>query len=347
MSVNLSDQKLGLAFKKQTDLHTVNPDADFWLVSKTNNQLASIKPNMEDDRDDIGRGSDFASQTFKLSKDASMSVEKRLSSEFAAWLFSMGMGTPVVVAEGTTGSKYTVTPWEVCDGLELPAFSFVEILGNGCEGGDYIDRASIGNVINDFKINFTSGPGRNNTMASANIVGCGKTLNPSGVTLPTTPLQEHNLSGSSATVTVAGIDYVANKSLLSLEMTFANQVRLDSGYFIGSGVDDGFAIRGRMERGKRQFGVSFTARLQKGSPEYTKLMAQTTGPAVVTLTGGAFEVTHNHSIQLTYHQVQFMAAEIGESDGIAIVQCNLSVQEHPTNGPVTAVIVTTLPSIGA
>jgi hypothetical protein len=349
MSYNVQNQKLGIAFQKQSALQTISDAADFWLLSKTNSGFGKFGLSFEDDGADVGKGSEFPTQLFPVSKDVSLSVEKRLSSEWAAWLFAFGLGTAnmTTAAEGTTGTKYTIIPTDVCDGLDLPAFSVVEQLGAGCAGGDGVNRAAVGCVVNDFNINFTSGPGRNNTMSTVNIVGSGKTAEPSGITLPASALSEHLLSGSSATVTINGTDYVSNKSLLSLQMGFANNVRLDSGYFIGSGTEDGAAIRGRMERGNRAVTLSFTARLEAGSAEHTKLKAQTSGTAAVVLTGASFETTHNHKLTVTYHKVQYAAVDLAEDNAIVTVAVTLTALEHPTNGVVTAEIITTTPAIGS
>ncbi len=348
MSFNTQNQKLGVAYKAQSTLQTANGASDFWLLSKTSGGFGKMGINWDSDAADIGKGSEFATTLFPITKDVSLSVEKRLSSEFAAWLFQFGFGTAntVTAAEGTTGMKYTCKPMDVCDGLDMPAFSVVEQLGAGCPGGSGVDRMAVGCVVNDFKISFTSGPGRNNTLASANLVGCGKVTEPSAITLPTAPLTEHALSGSSATVTINGVDYVANKSLLSLEMTFSNAIRTDSGYFIGSGTEDGAAIRGRMERGTRAYGVNFVARLGTNSPELAALKAGTTGTAVINLTGSTFETTHSNSLKVTYHKVQYQAVEIGDDNGIVTVSVNVTPLEHATNGVVTAEIVTQVSAIG-
>lgn len=349
MSYNSQNQKLGIAFKKQTDLATENVGSDFWLLSKVNAGFGKFACNFDNDASDIGKGDEFPTTTFPLTKDVSMTVEKRLSSEFAAWLFQFGFGTAntVTAAEGTTGTKYTCKPMDTCDGLDMPAFTAVETLGAGCPGGAGLDRAGIGMVVNDWKISFTSGPGRNNSMCSANLVGTGKTAEPSTITLPSTPLAEHLLAGSSATVTIDGIDYVANKSLLSLEMSFGNNVKLDSGYFIGSGIDsNGFALRGRMEHGNRAFGLTYTARLEQGSTEYAKLKAATKGTAVVTLTGQVFESSHNHKLTVTYPKVQITSVDLGDDNGTATVQVTVTPLADPTDGICTAEIVTTVANIG-
>jgi hypothetical protein len=84
------------------------------------------------------------------------------------------------------------------------------------------------------------------------------------------------------------VEYVSNKNIVSLETGWKNNIRMDSGFFPGSGFQtagDGStgAIRGRLEFGNRQGNLRFVARFESGSSEYTKLKAQTTGTAVITL----------------------------------------------------------------
>ena len=69
------------------------------------------------------------------------------------------------------------------------------------------------------------------------------------------------------------------------------------------------AIRGRLEFGNRQGNLKFVARFQNGSDEYTKLKAQTSGTAVVTL---AFDA--NNSLQLTWQKITYSVVEIAETD---------------------------------
>src|SRR5262249_29175461 len=135
------------------------------------------------------------------------------------------------------------------------------------------DKALIGLVINDFTLTMESGPGRANCRCVVNCVGTGNFANPSGSVMPAlTP--EHFLNAASAAINIAGIDYVLAKSFISLEFRYNNNVRLPSGYYPGSGTVNGYAVRGRMEYANRDISLTFVARAQKGSPEFTQLMTQ-------------------------------------------------------------------------
>jgi hypothetical protein len=136
---------------------------------------------------------------------------------------------------------------------------------------------------------------------------------------------------------VVGTDYVTNKNIVSLETGWKNNIRMDAGFFPGSGFQtpgDGStgAIRGRLEFGNRAGNLRFVARFANGSDEYTKLKAQTTGTAVITL---AYDV--NNSLQLTWHQVAYSVVEIAETDQILTVAVDCVPMYHSVNGILTAV----------
>ncbi len=92
------------------------------------------------------------------------------------------------------------------------------------------------------------------------------------------------------------------------------------------------AIRGRMEVGDREGTFTFTARFVHGSTELAKLLAQTEGTIVMSLSYDA-----NNSLQLTYQRIVFSVAQIGDTDGIVTVQVTVQPLWHTTNGLLTAV----------
>ncbi len=342
MSANIRETKIAFGYKKQAALQTANVLADVWSLAKVNASLSNPTPVNEDDAQDIGKGHEFATQTFPSHYEASGSMEKYLSSQILAWVFAFGLGAKVKT--GTTALTYTCTPQNpVTADIELPQFSFIETIRQG--GSSVIDRMLVGCVIEDFTITIGSGPGRANAKVTVNFVGCGKLTEPSAITIPAlTP--ENSLSQGSAAVSINGVDYVTTRNLVSLEFGFKNNIRLDSGFFPGSGIQSGFAIRGRMEFGDRVASLKFVARFQNGSDELTKLKAQTTGTAVVGLTGSLISGSDNHAMTVTFHKVAFKTAVIGDADGIVTVEVECSPLYHPTNGLLTAVAVTTQDNIG-
>ena len=120
---------------------------------------------------------------------------------------------------------------------------------------------------------------------------------------------------------------------------------MDAGFFPGSGFQtagDGTtgAIRGRLEFGNRAGNLKFVARFDQRSDEYTKLKAQTTGTAVITL---AFDA--NNSLQFTWQKVAFSVVEIAETDQILTVAVECLPMYDSTNGILTAVAKSTVDAI--
>jgi hypothetical protein len=195
---------------------------------------------------------------------------------------------------------------------------------------------AVGCVVEGWTISIGSGPGRANSKITVEFVGSGKYVEPSGITMPAATV-ERLLPSASLALTINGVNYVSNKNIVSLETSWKNNVRLDGGFFPGSGFQtpgDGAsgAIRGRLEFGNRQGTLRFVARFENGSTELTKLRQQTAGTAVISL---AYD--SNNSLELTWHKVSFATAEVSETDGIVTVSVECLPMWDETNGVVSAV----------
>ncbi len=162
-------------------------------------------------------------------------------------------------------------------------------------------------------------------------MGSGKLTQPSGVVVPALQTEHHMLAQSMA-LTINGVDYVSNKRILSGSNARKNNLMLAGGFFPGSGLQGEYAIRGRLEIGARVPSFTFTTRLVSGSDEYTKLVAQTTGTAVLTVSYDA-----NNSAQWTWQKISYQVAENTEADGIVAVTVTVAPQYDPTNGILTFV----------
>jgi hypothetical protein len=129
---------------------------------------------------------------------------------------------------------------------------------------------------------------------------------------------------------------------VSLEWGWNNNIRADDGFYPGSGAESGYAKRGRLEFGDRQAILRFTVRLNSGSLEYAKLVAGTTGTAVITQTYDA-----NGTYTATFQQVAFKGVALGETNGVVTVAVEGSPQWHSTNGILTVVAKTNTEHISA
>src|SRR5579885_2874135 len=297
--------------QKQIDIVTANTGAEMWRFGKLNAALANPKLNTENDAEEFGKGHEFPTQSFQTSWDVSGTLEKYLSAEIAAWAMAFGLGK-VVKSGATPNFTYTCTPLMPANGdaAELPYFSFVEQIRPGA--GVVLDRMAVGCVVEGWTITIGSGPGRANSKITIEFAGSGKVTEPSGIVMPAATL-EKLLPSASLALTINGVNYVSNKNIVSLETSWKNNVRLDGGFYPGSG----FQTPGD--------GAS-------GATELAKLKNQSTGTAVLSLT-----YDPNNSLEITWQKVSFATAEVGETDGIVTVSVDCLPMWDETNGIVSAV----------
>jgi hypothetical protein len=330
---NVRETKIAFGFVPQPDLPTPNTPPEMWSLTKTNPALGVVTPINETDADDIGKGDEFPTATFPTSIDTAATIEKFCSSEFLAWLFCFTTGQAT-----KTGNTYTAVPSDpVVNCLNLPAFTYAEQIRP--QPDSVVDRAMVGMVVNDWTLTMESGPGRANCRVAVNCVGTGKTIAPSGITPWPAIEPEHFLNAASATISILGIDYVMSASFISAELRWGNNVRLPSGLYPGSGVQNGYAIRGRMEYGSRECSLRFVARALKGSPEYALLMTPAPGnegSVTISTTGATIGAgPGKHGFTVTFPRAVFTAVVNGEADGIVTVDCVVTPLKPPTGDYVT------------
>ncbi len=319
---------------KQADIETANTAAGMIRMNKLNSSGMEPKLNTENDAEELGKGHPFAENSFNVSWDVQGQMEKYLSAEWAAWVLAYGLGK--VVKSGTTPNWiYTINPLDPpADGDELPYFSHVEQMRPG--ENSIVDRMAVGCAVNGWTLEFGSGPGRANSKLSAEIVGSGRHVEPSLITIPAA-VAEKLLPSSSLALTINGVDYVTSKDIVKGTASWKNNLMLDGGFYPGSGFQTAGdatsgAVRGRMEVGDQVCELDFTARLQHDSAEYTKMKAQTEGTAVISFTYNA-----NNSLQLTYQRIRFQLVERGGENGIVVVNVKCLPMWHSTNKLLTVV----------
>lgn len=263
-------------------------------------------------------------------------------------------GTTVVSASGTTvvmsanatstnaaealtftqaagsGFSYTIVPIDPGTTLELPYFSVCEQMAEG--GGMSIDNLFIGCAIEDWTYSWNYGPGRASSKITASWIGSGLLNAPSGVTVPA--LQpETNILAAGMSCTWNGVDYVASGRMVSGTIAWKNNLMEKQGFFPGSGQQNGYQVRGRLEIGDRSqnLGVQWTVRLLKNSPEYAALIARTTAPFVLTIPHDA-----NSTVTFTFPKMALKVSQPGDSDGIV----TLNITGIPMRDPDTGVVLT-------
>lgn len=321
---------------KQADISTAQLSAALWRFSKLNAALANPKLATENDAEEYGKGHEFPTATYQTAWDVGVTLEKYLGAEIGTWAICFGLGK-VVKSGAAPNLVYTCTPLMPANGdaAELPYFSYVEQIRPGA--GVVLDRQAAGMAVEAFQISIGSGPGRANSKITVELVGSGKVIDSAtGITMPAATA-EKLLPSASLTLSINGVDYVTNKNIVSLETGWKNNIRMDAGFFPGSGFQtagDGStgAIRGRLEFGNRQGNLRFVARFENGSTEYAKLKAQTSGTAVITL---AYD--ENNSLQLTWQKITYSVVEIAETDQILTVAVDCLPMYDSVNGILTAV----------
>jgi len=351
MSANIRETQLGFSKLKQADLTTPPVASDLFHMTKLNASLNAVRLRTENDADEIGKDNEFADNQYVTAWDINGSIEKYISSEFAAFLFAFGLGVPIVTNPVALTYRHTAVPQNpIAGGIELPFLSVVEQIRPGA--GVVTDRMAVGCVLEDFAISLNSGPGRQSAKATCSFIGSGILIEPSVIVLPAkTP--EHLLPGAGASIVINGEDYVAAKSIVSMDFMVKNNIRGDTGFFPGSGfqiVGDptSGAVRGRMEWGNRQISFKFVARFMNGSTELTKLKAQTEGSATFGLTGAIITGATRHNLLVTMPRVRFADVVIQDAAGIVTVGVDCTAM-NPTDGVtpiVTAYATNAIPVVG-
>lgn len=339
MSENVRRTAFGVGLVAQADLVTANINADLIRFTSLNAERGALKLSTEDDAADIGKDDEFASNVYPLAWDFRKTLEMQLTSENLAWALAYGLGTSTVTNPVALTYRHTCAPQT--SGIDLIPFSYVEKLPLDGSLDDYV---AIGCVIESITVELNSGPGRNNAKLIVEIIGTGKRTRPSTLTLPAVGTL-HNLNAASAAATILGTNYVTAKSLLSMRFGFRNNLRADSGYFIGSGVQSLGAIRGRMEHGDREAFLEATVRQESSPDEQAQLEAATTGTAVITLQGAIITGSTHHDASFTFQKVQVKDVTPSDADGIAARTVVYSVIKHASNGLLTAYATNAIPLV--
>lgn len=330
-AVNIQELASAVGTDIQADIATAS--TAYLRVPQINPDLANVELKQEDDGADIGKGDEFPTQLIPTNWDVSKTLKYYLNSHMVQWALGFGIGkfTTATAGGGTRHTCVVLDP--VADGICMPLFSAVEAFR---QDGDpaVLDRLLVGLAIEGFQIDLTSGPGRQNAQLSVDIVGSGRFTDPSGVTLPAVTAQKR-LDATNLSCTINGTNYVTAKSFVSLSFAWKNNVRLDTGYFPGSGSQNGGSVRGRMEFGTRQASLRFVVRFAEDSDEITKMEAQTTGSAVFGIVGAT-----GNDFQVTLPKVGYKTSILGNDNGLLTVAVEVTPLKHATNGYITAYATT-------
>jgi hypothetical protein len=327
----LNELLLGLGYAVQASISTPPATPGYWRLPNLNKKPWSQKVVNDDDRAEIGKGHEFPTQQWKSHYDNGVyTVERPASSEILAHALGFGLGN--VVYTGSAGPyTYTIAPINPATnatGLELPYFQFVQQIRPG--GSAVLDQLFTGCAMKGWKLSIKQGPGRLSAVVTEDLVHSGLYTTPSAVVIPA-PMTWHEMQSPSLSLTINGVDYVAGKNFVSLDMGWDNNFR--AGFFPGAALQDGYATQARFEVGDRAATFNYVARYNNGSTELATLLALTAGTAVVGLSYGV-----NDTFTATWQQMAFKVVELGDVDGIVTVSVTGDAQYNATNGVLGAVI---------
>jgi len=328
---NLSELLLGLGYAVQASISTPPAVPAYWRLPNLNKKPWSQKVVNDDDRAEIGKGHEFPTQQWKSHYDNGVyTVERPASSEILAHALGFGLGN-VVYTGSAAPFTYTIAPIDPATnaaGLELPYFQFVQQIRPG--GSAVLDQLFTGCAVKGWKLSVKQGPGRLSAVVTEDLVHSGLYTTPSAVVIPA-PMTWHEMQSPSLSLTINGVDYVAGKNFVSLDMGWDNNFR--PGFFPGAALQDGYATQARFEVGDRAATFNYVARYNNDSTELATLLALTAGTAVVGLSYGV-----NDTFTATWQQMAFKVVELGDVDGIVTVSVTGDAQYNATNGVLGAVI---------
>jgi hypothetical protein len=342
----IQEVQTAFGFKKQSALQTPLTAADMWTLSQTNQDVMLPEMTYESNKDDMGKGTPFATQLFPLTARSGGSWNARLSSENAAMAGVFGIGLTSKTAAGS-GWKYTCSVGTTFAALEtdMPTTTVVQACRQGAN--DVFDFALVGMALEEFSIDLKRGVDRNTAVLNTQWIGCGKFASPSTIPLPAATT-EHSLNiGGATAITILGTNYVSNLRFLEGQFRWKNNIPVDDNYVPGGGTQNGFNIMGRMRRGVPEAGFRMTVEVVDGSTEWAAFLAQSTGTVVLTIEGATIGAgPEKHKLSITLHQVQFRTHKWTSANGLIAADIECDVQLHSTNGILTYEAVTTQNDIG-
>lgn len=348
MSAQTNEIQFAFGKVAQSGVLTANVSADFIRLPKMNASPLEVDPVVETDQADIGKGHEFAENSYLSHWNSNCTMEMQATSEILGWAFAFCLGSSSVAAAGTGFAHTSKLLNPITQGLDAPLFSMVEQVRPG--GSAFIDRMAVGNAINELTLSVQNGPGRTQAKVNINTVGTGKLIQPSSITMPAVS-QVHACPSGGLGLVLNGENYVTSRNIISVELNVKNNIRLDEGFFPGSGFQTSGngatgQVRGRMEVGTREVKMTFSARMRANSPELAAVQSQSEGTCALSLVGPAVDGTHNHGTVITLHRTRYFTAKPVDSNGMLIVNCEVTTLYDAVNGVITAVTTNTIPTLG-
>lgn len=325
-----------IGFRKQAALQTALAAANTLNLHRTNGDIDVPAFVIDTNREDFGKGTPFATQSFKNRIDQQFNWSARLTSENAAIMFGFALGKVAKTAAGA-GFKYTCTPIVgVTDGLALPTTTAVLAVRQGAS--DLFDYALVGLACDEVTLSLQNGTGRDTATLTSRWIGSGKYVSPSTITIPAAHAEHYLNIGTTSALTIRSQNYLTNLRFMNLSLTWRNNIDPEMGFYPGAGAVNGFSVMGRMLRGRPECLLSFTALFENGSTELDDFLAQTEGTAAIDLTGDVFDTTQNHEIEIDLHRILFRNVNFQPMGNLIGVSVECEVMEHTSNGVLTVAV---------
>ncbi len=341
MPARSQELQIGIGFAKQagtgtptatkTQLQTALSAGSLWSLELSQFGVPFPELIKENDSAFYGKPDEWIRQLFKSHINLPFQWTHFLTSQNFAQVAAFALGS---VTESPS-LTYTITPLDPrSEGVNLPATTIVGGIRQGT-ADELLDLAAIGVICNGFTLRFQRGPGLQNTQLVSDWIGCGKFVNNSGITIPALADEVRLGSGAAVTVTINGIDYLANARFVDGEFQYSNGMSPESGFFLGSGQQSGFDIRGRMRMGRRSMSLTWQVELEADSQELSDLVAGVEGPTTIKIDAGG-----GHSVQLFMPNCAHKALRPTEADGYFAAQIETDILGDDSLGPLVITVVT-------
>jgi hypothetical protein len=303
--------------------------------------------NLEDDSLFFGKGKEWITKLFETSLDVQWNWSSFLTSQNFAQAIVFGLGKWTPSTPGVGASQYVATPMVPADdGVNLPATSMLAGIRQGT-AGEILDIVVPGMCLNSFTLKISRGPGLQNTNLTQNWVGCGKYADGAGYVYPVATVEQRLGAGLMESLTILGIDYLANARFVELNFEYNNNISQESAYFPGSGSQAGYDIRGRMRYGIRTINFNYQVELENDSNELSNLLAGVEGQSLLKLEGPEIVSGVNHTAQLSMPRCRHKGFTMASSDNFVTAQVQTAVMDDESSGPLIATAITSLANIGA
>ena len=348
--------KIGIGFKKQTgtglitttktQVQTPLAAPSLWSLHLGSYNVPFPQLNEEDDGPFFGKGDEWVTQLFPTSIDMPWEWPFHLTSQNWAQVIAFALHniTPSTPAAGAF--QYICSPMiPPLHGVNLPCTTLIADVRAGT-AGEIIDQALVGVVCAGFTLRIKRGPGLQNTELTSRWVGCGKFVENSGIAVPEIFSEVRLGAGSSTSLLINGVDYLANERIVEVEFTYENNPALEGGYFPGSGQQSNRDLRGRMRYGTRTMSMMFTAELENGSSELTQILNGVEGSTILQVDGPIISGAVPHRAKIELPRTRLQNIETVEADGFTAARCKVAVMKHPSLGPAIFTAITDKADIG-